>query len=418
MGSNGSSNQIPIIGTGLEQLGGGRISNVPYESERFYQKEKEIWQDTWLVAARESDLQNPGDFVTFDIKVSKKPLIIVRGKDGELRAFYNVCSHRCGRILGLDSRCSKGNTGRIRCQYHSWTYTLEGKLIGIPEQNLFKGLESKEDMGLKPVHLNTWGGFVFVNTAPEPQYSLAESLRELPEALADYLADPEWIWYSGFQTNCASNWKDAINIQHEGYHATAVHVNTLGVQLKAEDSRVTLFPNSPGAVSLMTVNFPSRALPRKPTALETCYHQYMGRRIADVLARHSDGFNYENSEDFGFECITLFPNFMISLYAGVMAVMRTWPDGPHNTILEWDFYHFGKAEKFSDLYSREFYRVFNRNVLAEDWVMVEQAHNGLVSGAVDGTHIAGDMEATVRAFHEHLIARLGLTEEQVNNEYA
>ncbi len=140
----------------------------------------------------------------FTAEVAGEPIIIVRDKQGTLRAFSNVCRHRAGPIA-LGSGCKHV----LRCQYHGWTYTLEGKLIGTPDTD---GVEffDRSTMGMVPLRVDTWEQFIFVNfDAAAPP--LAEVLGQIPQQAArfqfaglqfaerrDYVIDCNWKVYDAF----------------------------------------------------------------------------------------------------------------------------------------------------------------------------------------------------------------------------
>ena len=101
-----------------------------YRSASFYGAEQEaIWRREWLLAGHVGDLRRPGDYLT--ASVAGEPLLVIRGQDGELRAFSNVCRHRAARVADRAGNCGKA----LRCPYHGWTYGLDGRLMGVPERS-------------------------------------------------------------------------------------------------------------------------------------------------------------------------------------------------------------------------------------------------------------------------------------------
>ena len=143
-----------------------------YRSPEIYELDRErVFFREWMYVARADEAPEPGDFVTVD--VAGESVVVVRGKDEQLRGFYNVCRHRGSRICDAETR---GHAkGAIKCPYHAWTYSYEGKLIGTPL--VAKDELDRSTLGLWPVRLEEWQGYVFVNlTADAP--SLRESLEE------------------------------------------------------------------------------------------------------------------------------------------------------------------------------------------------------------------------------------------------
>src|SRR5712692_2896606 len=135
-----------------------------YVSSDVYGEEQErIFAQRWLCVGRQAELAEPGDYVLRT--VAGESVIVVRGQDGAVRAFYNVCRHRGTRLCTAEhGRLSE----TIQCPYHAWTYTLDGTLIGAPHMNEVPGFD-KRDYPLHPVALAAWEGFLFINLARDPE---------------------------------------------------------------------------------------------------------------------------------------------------------------------------------------------------------------------------------------------------------
>src|ERR1700749_2209418 len=120
-----------------------------------------VFSKTWQLVARTSQLQNAGEFVA--TRVAAEPIVIVRGADGALRGFFNVCRHHAAAVM--TAPC--GKVDRLRCPYHGWTYDLAGQLRGVPE---FDGVRDfdRQATGLVPLAVATWESFVFVHLDPDP----------------------------------------------------------------------------------------------------------------------------------------------------------------------------------------------------------------------------------------------------------
>src|SRR5436190_1823913 len=133
------------------------IPNTWYTSAEISSAERSaVFGSSWQMVGRLEQLSAPGSFITADI--AGEPILVIRGDDGVLRAFFNVCRHRAAPLL--NERC--GTVAKLRCRYHGWTYDLAGKLRGTPE---FDGVCEfrKEDNGLVPISIATWGPFVWVH---------------------------------------------------------------------------------------------------------------------------------------------------------------------------------------------------------------------------------------------------------------
>ena len=143
------------------------------------------------------------------------PLIILRDQDNKVRAFANTCRHRGSELLE-----GQGNCKLIVCPYHSWSYDLTGKLRGTPEMD--KTIDfNREDNGLIPIKLDTWGGFIFI-TFDDNAPPLKKFLGDLPEKLAPYkLEDMALVRRKVFDMDC--NWKLFVENAKESYHIATVH---------------------------------------------------------------------------------------------------------------------------------------------------------------------------------------------------
>src|SRR5512145_1336562 len=164
----------PPEGTWTEhypELGTAPVSYESSISPEFFELEREaIFKRAWLNVGRVEMLRRNGSFFTKELVVAKTSLIVVRGMDGEIRAFHNVCRHRGNRLVWTDDPRveSNGNCRHFACKYHGWNYDLDGKLSYILQEGEFFGID-KADYGLVQVHCEVWQGFIFVNLAKEPE---------------------------------------------------------------------------------------------------------------------------------------------------------------------------------------------------------------------------------------------------------
>ena len=171
-----------------------------YRSADFFQAERRtIFSQGWILVGHVSRLREPGDYVT--MYVAGEPIAVVRGSDGELRGFSNVCRHRAARLLDGTGNCGKA----IRCPYHGWTYGLDGSLLAVPEKTGFPGFDRDEN-GLWPLRCGVASGFVFVSLAPDPE-PLQDYLGPFDEWLAPYRPE-RLVSYQTSQNVIAINWKN------------------------------------------------------------------------------------------------------------------------------------------------------------------------------------------------------------------
>jgi carnitine monooxygenase subunit len=189
-----------------------------YHSPEFLKLEKQnVFLNHWQIVCHVSDLPKAGDYQTLDLLGERA--VVVRGEDGELRAFRNMCRHRGSRVVPDDHGSCKG---ALVCPFHGWVYNLDGTLRGPARPKSFPDFDRKT-MGLKPLELEVWEGFVLVRFKPGPQPSVAEVMAPfLAEARA--YASPTMVPTVGMETSTIGvNWKSVRDVDNEGYHVAMAH---------------------------------------------------------------------------------------------------------------------------------------------------------------------------------------------------
>ncbi len=196
-----------------------------YHAPEVFELERErIFFRHWVYAARADEAPEPGDFVATD--VVGESVLLVRGKDGELRGFYNVCRHRGSRLV--DAETSGHARSAIKCPYHAWSYGYDGTLIGTP-------LVGKDEIdracfGLRPVAVDVWEGFVFVHLG-EP----SRSVRDVLELQGGNAVQYERFRFGELRTGrrtvseVAANWKIIVENYNECLHCPTVHPELVAI---------------------------------------------------------------------------------------------------------------------------------------------------------------------------------------------
>lgn len=182
-------------------------------------EDEHIWSKMWLVACREEDIRNVGDRVNFDVR--DKSYVIVRTEPNKFRAFRNACLHR-GRTL-----CDGAGSGaHIRCQFHGWTYNLDGTVKWIPSESEFP-IKDRSTLRLREVRCATWGGNVFINADPKAP-PLEEALGVLVELFEEFNLRNRYT-VSLLRQQLRVNWKVAQEAFQEAYHTMETHWDSLAV---------------------------------------------------------------------------------------------------------------------------------------------------------------------------------------------
>ena len=196
----------------------GLIDKDRYLSPEFAALERErLWPRVWQIACREDELAAPGDFVEYCI--AEESVLVVRGDDGDIRAFHSSCLHRGTRVaegVGHVDEC-------FRCPFHAWRYALDGRLVEVVDADDFGPMP--DDLRLAPVRAGTWGGFVFVNLDGNAE-PLAEFLDPLPRLLAPYRLE-EMRFRAYRSTVLPANWKVVLDAFNEAYHVQGTHPQLL-----------------------------------------------------------------------------------------------------------------------------------------------------------------------------------------------
>jgi phenylpropionate dioxygenase-like ring-hydroxylating dioxygenase large terminal subunit len=189
-----------------------------YHSPEFLKLEKHsVFLNHWQIVCHTSDLREAGDYQTLDILGERA--VVVRGEDGEIRAFRNTCRHRGSRVVPDQAGHCKG---ALVCPFHGWVYNLDGTLRGPARPKSFPDFD-RSTMGLKPLEVEVWQGFVLVRFKPGPQPSVAELMRPF-EAEAQVYQSAMMVPTKGVELDPISvNWKSVRDVDNEGYHVAMAH---------------------------------------------------------------------------------------------------------------------------------------------------------------------------------------------------
>jgi carnitine monooxygenase subunit len=190
-----------------------------YHSQAVFDLERDaVFLRHWQVAGHVNDIPAPGDWLSFGMLGERA--VIMRGQDGVVRAFHNLCRHRGARVVdGVQGHCRNA----MVCPFHGWVYNLDGTLRGAAVPTSF-GKIDRAKFGLKPIALEIFSGFVFIRFQPGPQPSVATMLAPFAADFAAYrlsavlpVAMPSW------DTDLAVNWKSVRDVDNEGYHVAMAH---------------------------------------------------------------------------------------------------------------------------------------------------------------------------------------------------
>lgn len=316
---------------------------------------------SWLWAGRGDQVREPGDYIALD--VAGEPIVVVRGRDGVLRAFFNVCRHHAALAAAEPS----GHVSALRCPYHGWTYSLEGELRGTPEFEGVCGFD-KSAHGLAPLRVETWEQFVFVclDAAAPP---LAEFVGSLSGRVAPLnLGGLRFFERRTYDLDC--NWKVFVdNYLDGGYHVPHIHKG-LGSVLDYREYRIETLERYCVQSSPIT----------------------SGGDAETAAVRTGKTAWY----------FWLYPNFMLNWYEGVMDTNVVLPQGVDRCRVVFDFFF---ADTDAEARNRRSVAVGER-VQQEDIGVCESVQRGLRSRAYDVGRLSVRREAGEHLFHRLLHADL------------
>ncbi len=357
-----------ILSSYNDQAALSEASTIPapwYVDPRIAELERlGVFSRTWQLVACTDQLQKPGEFVA--TRLAGEPIVVVRGSDGTLRAFYNVCRHHAAAVV--TQPC--GQAAMLQCPYHGWKYGLDGSLKGMPE---FEGVENfdRARNGLVPIRVETWECFVFVNLDPQAA-PLQEFLGGLVKRVAPLgISKLHSFDRRTYDIHC--NWKVYVdNYLDGGYHVPHLHKGLSSVldykQYTIENEDRYCLQSSPLVAS--------------------------DEDASTGATRKGDRARY----------FWQYPNLMINCYEGYMDTNYVVPvDADHCTVI-FGFY-FSDVSAARRAHNNESVNVGNR-VQDEDLGICEDVQCGLKSRAYGSGRLSVRREAGEHLFHQLLAGDL------------
>jgi phenylpropionate dioxygenase-like ring-hydroxylating dioxygenase large terminal subunit len=326
---------------------------------------RRIFAHAWQYAGHEGQAREPGDY--FTASAGPVPVVVTRARDGELRAFLNVCRHR-----GHPVAAGSGHRESLQCGYHAWTYGLDGRLRAAPRSDREPGFDASE-LSLVPAQIDTWGPFVFVNPDCDAP-PLAEALGDLPARVAELLDLDALEFRFRTEFELEANWKLACENFLECYHCAVAH---------------------PGFTSAVDVSPDAYRLEAKE--LTSSQSGPVRRNGDSFLARGELG-----RSQFHF----LWPNFGINIFPGRpnLSCGAIVPVGPERTTRSLDYFFAPGVDQgwVDELLA------FDDQIGREDAALVEGVQRGVRSGIVAEGKLMTESEQLVR--HFQALCREALTE--------
>ncbi len=393
------------------ELGTGPVSFEDSISPEFWELERRaIFERTWLNIGRVEEVATPGAFFTKDIPPARTSILVVRGADGDIRAFHNVCRHRGNRLVwdGAPGEETRGRARRFVCKYHGWRYDLDGACSYVHQEGQFFDID-KQTLGLVPVHCEVWAGFIFVHLAEAPEESLRHYLGTMVGALEDYPFHEKTECYA-FRAENRSNWKIFLDAFQEYYHVPPLHTQQLGPgRLQNPEAafegahyqidgphRMVSSSSPPKHRMADRFLYPTEVL---------CRSSNLGPFDVPESDRRSPGVNPGKVDDWAIDNFQIFPNLELLIYErGWYLAYRFWPTSHETHVFE-GYLFFPPSRSVRERLAREYAAILFKEYALQDAGTLDGTQMGLASRAC-GEFPLSDQEILVRHFHKEVGERV------------
>ncbi|MGB8813865.1 MAG: aromatic ring-hydroxylating dioxygenase subunit alpha [Paracoccaceae bacterium] len=356
-----------------------------YHSQAQFDLERDqLFLRHWQLAGHVNDLPSAGDWIAFDLLGERA--VVMRGRDGVVRAFHNLCRHRGARVVdGVSGNCKNA----MVCPFHGWVYNLDGSLRGAARPETF-GEMDREAFGLKPVEMQVWHGFVFLRFLPGPQPDVAAWLAPYDADFAAYrtadavpVATPDW-W-----TSLPVNWKSVRDVDNEGYHVAMAHPGLQDLYGRSyEDTHL------PGGLAFSYGTFgdqPGRRWSVRQYVKLSPVPEWMPERL-------QRNWNYYG----------VFPNAVIAFTPETVQFYQEFPISPTETRLTGRIYRHANESRAARV-ARYLAMRIDRETSAEDQQLSIWSNESMKSSAFENFHLS-DLEYGVRCHHDGLRALMPVLE--------
>ena len=347
-----------------------------YHNEALLDLERtELFHSHWQIAGHINDVPNTGDYLTFD--VCNERAVIIRGDDGVVRAFHNLCRHRGSRVA-VESKGHCKNA--LVCPFHGWVYNLDGTLRGAARPKTYPEMD-KHEFGLRPVEMEIWLGLIFVRFKKGPQPSIAQLLAPFAAELAAYrpqdMIAADRVWANELKVN----WKSVRDVDNEGYHVAMAH---------------------PALQDLYGAGYHDIPFEGHINCAKGPFNAHGGRRWS---VRHYLKLSGGQSWLPGdlrkvWSYYGLFPNNVIIATPETIQFYQELPLGVERSLVRGIIYHHKQESREQKLARYLSYRI-DRETYEEDTQLSMWSNESMKSSAFEGFYLS-DLERGVRTHHDIL----------------
>ncbi|MGH6745292.1 phenylpropionate dioxygenase-like ring-hydroxylating dioxygenase large terminal subunit [Novosphingobium sp. PhB55] len=371
----------------LAWLGTGPIPARAYHDPAYFELERQaVFLKSWIHVAHVCELPEPGCFVRRDLEFARASLLIARGRDGVLRAFHNVCTHRGTQLVEEAS----GRQSKFTCPYHMWTYGTDGALLSAPDFEAFH--LDKPACALPQVALQECGGMLFVNFDPDAPPlrawlgAYAERLEQMPAARA--------TTFSQYSYEIDANWKLTYDNFQENYHLRFIHPRSGGAGIGGDNPfgyPASLGFDGPHRTQRIWSNPAPDLKPFQRAAAMRGLPAVAEQGLLDL--------------PFGRDYLAFFPNLFVIGTPTQPFSHTVYPISAERSRGVVRLYWVGEDGNASTRFAREYALAQLRDIHCEDIAMIERGQKGLASGALDHIHFQS-MEALCRHLFNEVDSRV------------
>ena len=369
-------------------LGNDPIPASAYYDPDWYELErKAIFMRSWLEVGHVCELPGPGTWIRRELEFAQASILIVRGKDDRIRAFYNACTHRGTQLVEEES----GKGANFLCPYHYWNFADDGRLVAAPDFQRFA--LTKDQCKIPKVAVDVVAGLIFINLDPEPKQGLREYLGDYADRM-ETMPVARAKTFAEYTYEIDANWKITYDNFQENYHLRHVHGLT-GIATVHKDNLYG-YPDHYG------FNGPHRTqqIWSNPEPLIKPMQGYnMGLNVQQAVKQGIIG----GPEDRMY--FALFPSFFCIGTPIQHFSHKVYPLGPTRSRGVIRIYWTSEDESASMRYAREYALCAIHDIHVEDVNIINRAQKGLLSGALKHIHFM-NMEGLCRHLYQNVLARV------------
>jgi len=373
---------VPARPAATDEMGTTLPSWVYHHAELHDLEREMIFAKHWLLVGHVNEVPNAGDYMTLD--AAGERVLVIRGHDGELRAFYNVCRHRASKVVTEDrGHCNNA----IVCPYHGWNYRLDGSLRSIPSERRFRTPMDKSKLGLPAVEIDVWQGFVFIRFGGDGP-TVSEIMAPYNTELQHYRLHEVQPLGEQWHYSQDANWKVILDNDNEGYH---VQIGHPGLFRLVGHSYVDE-PKAHGVV-------------RSFSAITDKESQAWSERLYQKILPDAEHLPGDLKRAWLY--YSIFPNLSMSFYPDQVDYFQVFPISPGRSMLRGR--SFALPDDRREMRLARYLNVrINKQVGLEDDMIIDWVKDGLASSSYDAG-ILSEMEDGLANFHNMIRANLPVT---------